>query len=216
MALVVVVVGSNPGSSVHPGARWRGPRHRPLQHPPPPQVPPMDGWRVLSSYFFFLPLSSPDIKARKKTKHQAQHTCSSAPRHRHRRPTGAASPPRVPLGGFELASLGQQLAARPLQCVAKNPSYELLALSKPLSSCRYDIVTQGGIGYYCPHIKHKSYMFHSMARHRYLWPWPSFSGKLYCKCHISQPMAEVFFETDFLSSLRESSDPRHRGLFSTL
>ena len=55
-----------------------------------------------------------------------------------------------------------------------------------------------------------------MARHRYLWQWPSFQGKFSCKCHISQPMAEAFFKTDFLSSLRESSDPRHQGLFSTL
>ena len=29
-------------------------------------------------------------------------------------------------------------------------------------------------------------------------------------------MAEAFFETNFHSSLRESADPRHRGLFSTL
>ena len=38
---LVVVGGSNPGSSVRPGARWRGPRHRPLQHPAPPPVPPV-------------------------------------------------------------------------------------------------------------------------------------------------------------------------------
>ena len=34
----------------------------------------------------------------RKTRHQAPHTYSSAPRHRHRQPTGAASPPRIPLG----------------------------------------------------------------------------------------------------------------------
>ena len=54
------------------------------------------------------------------------------------------------------------------------------------------------------------------ARHHYIWQWPGFPGKLSCKCHISQPMAEAFFETNFLLSLRELADPRHRGLFSTL
>ena len=54
-----------------------------------------------------------------------------------------------------------------------------------------------------------------MARYRYPWQWPSFPGKPSCKCQISQPMAEAFFEKDFVLSLRESSDPRDRGLFST-
>ena len=48
---IVVVGGSNPGSPAHPRARWRGPHHRPLQHPAPPSVLLMDGWRVSTSCF---------------------------------------------------------------------------------------------------------------------------------------------------------------------
>ena len=42
----------------------------------------------------------------KKARHRARHTCSSALRHGYRRPPGAASPPRIPLGGFDLPSWG--------------------------------------------------------------------------------------------------------------
>ena len=110
---------------------------------------------VLVVFCFFL--SSPDIIviftpnaetiAHSKTRHQAQHTCSSAPRHRYRRPTGAASPPRIPIGVFKQTSSGQQPAAQPLLCAAKNSSYELLAHSKPLSSYCHDSVPEGGNGY---------------------------------------------------------------------
>ena len=45
----------------------------------------------------------------------------------------APAPPTPPLGGFKLASSGQQPAAQPLHCEAENPSYKLPTLSKPLS-----------------------------------------------------------------------------------
>ena len=45
---LIVFGGSNHRSSVRSGARWRGPRYRPLPHPSLPSVPPVDGWRVSS------------------------------------------------------------------------------------------------------------------------------------------------------------------------
>ena len=62
----------------------------------------------------------------KKAMHQAQHTCSSAPRHRYR-----LAPPEAHLlvvllglrpGGFEPLSSGQQLAAQPLWYMARKPA----------------------------------------------------------------------------------------------
>ena len=59
-----------------------------------------------------------------KTRHRAQHTCSSAPRHCYRRPPGGAFPPRIPPPlacgrGLELGSSGCQPAARPLHHAAQ-------------------------------------------------------------------------------------------------
>ena len=45
----------------------------------------------------------------------------------------AASPPCIPLGGFEPLSSGQQPAAQPLQCEAQNLSHRLPTLSKSSS-----------------------------------------------------------------------------------
>ena len=66
-----------------------------------------------------------------KTRHQTQHTCSSALRHWHRRPPGGAFPPRIPLPlacgrGIELGSSGLQ----PLQHAATNPLCEPPASTK--------------------------------------------------------------------------------------
>ena len=54
------------------------------------------------------------------------------------------------------------------------------------------------------------------ASHLYLWQWPGFPVNSSCHHRMSQSMAEAFFATDFLSSLRDSTDPRHPGLFSIL
>ena len=50
---IAVIAGSNPGSPARPGATWQRPSHRPLQHSAQPSVPPVDGWRVSSSYSSF-------------------------------------------------------------------------------------------------------------------------------------------------------------------
>ena len=65
-------------------------------------------------------------KKHKKTRHQARHTCSSAPRHRYRRPPGGAFPPRSPpllagRGGLELGSSRYKPASRPLYHTAQTP-----------------------------------------------------------------------------------------------
>ena len=117
--------------------------------PPPPSASPSttgtaDGWVVcLVLVVLFLSFPGPNHRANhrahRKTRHRAQHTCSSAPRRRYRRPTGAASPPCIPLGGFEPASSGQQPAAQPLWHAAKSHGYEPLALSKPMLSYGHEL-----------------------------------------------------------------------------
>ena len=83
--------------------------------PPPPPTPPPKTKACLV-FVFFLQLC---CTMKNKTP-QHQHTCSSAPRHRHRRPPGDASLPRIPLPpGFELATPEQQAAAQPLHSEAK-------------------------------------------------------------------------------------------------
>ena len=82
-------------------------------------------------FCFFVLMSRPHVlckctcqeyrHAMQKARHRAQHTYNnSAPRHWYRRPPGAASPPHIPFGGFELPSLGQQPAVQPLQYEAQN------------------------------------------------------------------------------------------------
>ena len=78
-------------------------------HPPPPHPPP--GGQTHTQ----------------KTKHQAQHTCSSALRHCYRRPPGGACPPHIPLPlargrGLEPGSSGRGSAAQPLHHAAQNPA----------------------------------------------------------------------------------------------
>ena len=86
-----------------------------------------DGWRV-SSIFFPNPNPNPVAPGgHTKTKHQTQHTCSSAPRHCYRRPLGGACPPHTPLPlargrGLELGSSGRRPAAWPLHHAAQNQS----------------------------------------------------------------------------------------------
>ena len=111
---------------------------------PPSTTGTVDGWvACLVLVVFLLSSLSPDSsagnRAHRKTRHQAQHTCSSALRHRYRRLTGAACPPRIPLRlacrrGFEPTSSGQQPAAQPLRHAAKNPGRGPPALIKPVSS----------------------------------------------------------------------------------
>ena len=108
---IVIIGGSNLGSPARPGAHWQRSSHCPLQHPAPPSVPPVDGWRVSSPYFSSIAMQSCLHKQcvhHKKPQHH--HTCSSAPRHRRRRPTGGTSPPRtlLRLAGFEPAIPGGQ------------------------------------------------------------------------------------------------------------
>ena len=84
------------------------------------------GWRV-SSIFFLPPTPAPGPLAHTKTRHQARHTCSSAPRHCYRRPPGGACPPHSPLPlacgrGLKLGSSGQQPAAQPLHHAAQTPA----------------------------------------------------------------------------------------------
>ena len=107
-------------SGLQGGSRLRGrcttlPKPRPGSGPSiPPASPALNvplcvyGWGV------------------QKTRHQARHTCNSAPRHCYRRPPGGASPPRIPLPlacgrGLELGSSGRQPAARPLHHAAQTP-----------------------------------------------------------------------------------------------
>ena len=116
----------------------RGPLAR--SPPPPPSAPPSTigtagGWGAcLVLVVFFLSscpihLSYVNAPVRnistqcKKARHRAQYTYSSAPRHWYRRPPGAASPPRIPLGGFELPSSGQQPAVQPPQYEAQKPTH---------------------------------------------------------------------------------------------
>ena len=78
-------------------------------HPPPPHPPP--GGRDTHT---------------QKTKHQAQHTCSSALRHCYRRPPSGACPPYTPLPlargrGLEPGSSGRRSAAQPLHHAAQHP-----------------------------------------------------------------------------------------------
>ena len=90
-----------------------------------------DGWRV-SSIFPNPPTPTPPTPQRldphtKKTKHQAQRTCSSALRHCYRRPPGGARPPHIPLPlargrGLEPGSSRRGSAAQPLRHAAQNPA----------------------------------------------------------------------------------------------
>ena len=84
-----------------------------------------DGWRVSS--IFPNPPTPRRSDPHTKTKHQAQHTCSSALRHCYRRPPGGACPPHIPLPlargrGLEPGSSGRGSAAQPLHHAAQNPA----------------------------------------------------------------------------------------------
>ena len=73
------------------------------------------GWVVCVVFIFFFCI----CYTSKNQTPQHQHTCSGALRHRRRRQMGDASPPHIPLPGFELATLEWQTAALPLHSEAK-------------------------------------------------------------------------------------------------